>query len=78
MLQTFYNNFGFLGALLISTGLFIFFIFWISGIAGITELPESPSKKWKIIFSALVPPYPIIWLIIDMYKQHRYMNTDTN
>ena len=76
MLQTFYENFGFLGALLISAAMFIFFIFWMAGIAGIA-LPEDggqvKNNRVQIVVAILIPIYPIIWLWTDMYKQHKFM-----
>jgi len=78
MLQTFYENFGFFGALILSLGLFSFFIFWIAGIAGISQLPDSKSKLYKLVVGAIIPPYPIIWLIIDIFRQRKRMQTDIN
>lgn len=79
MLQSFYDNLGFIGALLFSLFLFIFFIFWIAGIAGITLPYDGGQKKansWQIILAILIPVYPVIWLISDMYMQHKYMSED--
>lgn len=76
MLQSFYNNFGFFGALAISLFLFIFFIFWVAGIAGITLPYDGGQKKGsagQILAAVLIPVYPVIWLIVDMYTQHREM-----
>jgi len=79
MLQGFYSEFGFLGALVISGLGFILFIFWVAGIAGIA-LPEDGGQirdnRWQIVCAVLIPPYPIIWLIRDMYLQHKYMNKE--
>ncbi|MTI86677.1 MAG: hypothetical protein FH748_01775 [Balneolaceae bacterium] len=79
MLQSFYNNLGFFGALGVSLLLFIFFIFWIAGIAGIT-LPYDGGKQrgstFQTILAVLVPIYPIVWLIFDMYSQHQEMKED--
>lgn len=76
MLQTFYDNFGFFGALTLSLFLFFFFIFWLAGMAGIT-LPYDGGKKrgnpWQIIIAVFVPIYPVAWLVYDMYKQKRFM-----
>lgn len=79
MLQSFYETLGFLGALFFSLFLFIFFIFWIAGIAGITLPYDGGRKKlnyWQIALAVIFPPYPVIWLISDMYMQHRYMTKD--
>ncbi|MEX0843679.1 MAG: hypothetical protein WD022_00285 [Balneolaceae bacterium] len=79
MLQSFYNNFGFFGALALSIFLFIFFIFWLAGIAGIT-LPYDGGKKkgksWQIILAVLVPVYPVLWLLFDMYMHRKYMQEE--
>lgn len=76
MLQSFYNHFGFFGALAITMGFFILLIFWVAAIAGINELPESANKKWKLLAAVLIPPYPILWIITDMVQQHRRMNKE--
>lgn len=76
MLQSFYENFGFFGALALAIFLFIFIIFWIAGIAGIT-LPYDGGKKKgsnvQIVFAVLFPPYPVIWLLIDIYNQRKQL-----
>lgn len=74
MLQTFYNTFGFLGSIAFSMFIFLCFIFWMAGIAGITQLPNSRHKNLKLTFSVLFPPYPIIWVFVDMYRQSKLMN----
>ncbi|MDR8394266.1 hypothetical protein NC796_24170 [Aliifodinibius sp. S!AR15-10] len=73
MLQTFYNNFGFLGSLAIAFGGFMFTIFWISGIAGICNMEESRFKNLKMVLSVLFPPYPFFWILFDMYHQSQQM-----
>lgn len=73
MLQTFYNNFGFIGSISIAFFLFICFIFWIAGIAGISQLKESRNKNIRLFFSIAFPPYPVIWLFMDMYRQSQLM-----
>jgi hypothetical protein len=78
MLQTFYDNFGFMGALGISGLMFILFIFWMAGLAGITY-PEDGGRlkenRTQIIIAVLVPIYPIVWLWAEMYRQYRFLNT---
>lgn len=76
MLQTFYNNFGFLGSILIAFFIFISFIFWMAGVAGISQLPESKRKNVRLFFSILFPPFPIIWLFVDMYQQSQLMKEE--
>ncbi|MEX1062046.1 MAG: hypothetical protein WEC12_00470 [Balneolaceae bacterium] len=72
MLETFYNNFGFAGALISSFVLFIFFIFWIAGLAGICLKNESELKKiLRMTIAVLVPLYPFIWMIWEMIVQKR-------
>lgn len=73
MLQTFYNNFGFLGSLGIAFAGFIFTIFWISGIAGISDSENTRFKSAKMVLSVIFPPYPFVWIIRDMYLQHQRM-----
>ena len=77
MLKTFYELFGFFGALVLSLALFMFFIFWIAGIAGIT-LPVDGGKpkfnKWEVIVAIFIPIYPIYWIIRDIIEQHVFMS----
>ena len=76
MLKTFYELFGFFGALLLSLVLFIFFIFWLAGLAGIT-LPVDGGKpkfnKWEVLVGVFIPIYPIYWLLRDIIEQHAFM-----
>lgn len=76
MIESFYNSFGFLGALGISVGCFILFLFWISGVAGIAEIPDDPKKNWKLVFGVIIPVYPIVWVWWDMFQQHSEMHHD--
>ena len=73
MLQTFYESFGFLGSISLAFFIFLSFIFWMAGIAGLSQLPESREKTLKLISSILFPPYPIIWVFVDMYRQSQLM-----
>ncbi len=73
MLQTFYDNFGFIGSISIAFLIFISFIFWMAGVAGISQMKASKSKNVKLFFSVFFPPYPIIWVFIDMYRQSQLM-----
>ncbi|MFH5832414.1 hypothetical protein ACG2F4_08370 [Halalkalibaculum sp. DA3122] len=73
MLQTFYNNFGFLGSLGIAFGGFLFIIFWVSGIAGICDSETTRFKTAKMILSVVFPPYPFFWILFDMYAQRQQM-----
>lgn len=72
MLETFYNNFGFVGSLILSLLIFFFFIFWMGGVAGICH--EHEGKKdaiVRIVLAILIPIYPVIWLITDMIAQKK-------
>ncbi len=73
MLETFYNNFGFFGSILIAFTLFVVSIFWMAGVAGIAQLPASKNKTVKLVFCILIPIYPFIWLFFDMYHQWKHM-----
>lgn len=73
MLQTFYNNFGFIGSISVAFLIFISFIFWMAGVAGISQMKASKNKNVKLFFSVFFPPYPIIWIFIDMYRQSQLM-----
>ena len=81
MLQNFYQEFGFFGALAISAVCFFLFIFWVAGVAGIA-LPEDGGKvkdnKFEVLLALLVPVYPIGWLFVDMYKQRKLLQQDDN
>ncbi len=76
MLQTFYNNFGFLGSLAIAFGGFLFTIFWVSGIAGICDSDTTRFKTAKMILSVVFPPYPFFWILVDMYQQSQRMKKE--
>jgi hypothetical protein len=74
MLESLYNIFGFAGSLLVSFLLFMFFVFWMAGVAGIC-LADRPLSK-QIIFlvlAVLVPIYPVLWLIMDMWSQRKQL-----
>lgn len=74
MLETVYNNFGFVGSLVISLAIFFFFIFWMAGVAGICQ--EHEGKKTiliRLLIAILVPIYPVFWLISEMILQKRQL-----
>jgi hypothetical protein len=73
MLETFYESFGFLGSISLAFFIFLSFIFWMAGIAGISQLPASKSRTYKLACSIVFPPYPIIWIFVDMYRQSQLM-----
>lgn len=79
MLQSFYESFGFFGALFMAILLFLLFIFWVAGIAGITLPYDGGQKKgnsWQIILAVLIPIYPIAWLFYDIYQQRQNMKEE--
>lgn len=76
MLETFYNNFGFVGAIVISFLCFAAFICWVAGIAGIAQLPESKSKNKKLLICIFFPPYPFFWLFYDIYRERKMMQKE--
>lgn len=81
MLKTFYNEIGFLGALVLALGLFVLFILWVAGIAGIT-LPVDGGKprgsKTEIAIAVFFPIYPVLWLFYEMYHQREFLKKDNN
>lgn len=81
MLQDFYLDFGFFGALTIAAVSFFLFIFWVAGVAGIA-LPEDGGKvkdnKAQVILAIFVPIYPIAWLFVDIYKQRKLLKEPEN
>lgn len=73
MLETFYNNFGFTGSIILAFTGFILFILWVAGIAGITHNAKEPQKNTLLIISIFFPPYPLFWMLYDMICQKRLM-----
>lgn len=76
MLETFYNNFGFVGSLIIAFVGFILVIFWIAGIAGLTVAVKGERKNLIIAMIVLFPPFPLLWLFYDMFRQKQRMQSD--
>ena len=76
MLQTFYSNFGFFGAIFLAFTGFLLFVFWIAGISGLAQMPDHPKKNLKLGLSVVFPPYPLCWLAIDMYRQKQLMKEE--
>ena len=76
MLETFFNTFGFFGAILIAFIGFAIFIFWVAGIAGIVYLPESKDKNKKILLSLFFPPYPFFWMFYDINRERKLMQEE--
>ena len=79
MLKSFFELFGFLGALILSLALFLLFILWLAGLAGIT-LPvdggKAKSNKLQMLVAILVPIYPIYWLFRDILEQYFFMKNN--
>jgi|AntRauMFilla1563_2_1112583.scaffolds.fasta_scaffold01684_4 integral membrane sensor domain MASE1 len=74
MLNWFHDHLGFGGSILITFFSFLLAIAWLSGIAGIAEESKNQeSFSWKLFLALFLPPVPIIWLFVDMYRQHRYL-----
>ena len=76
MLETFFNTFGFFGAILIAFIGFAIFIFWVAGIAGIVYLPESKDKNKKILLCLFFPPYPFFWMFYDINRERKLMQDE--
>lgn len=76
MIESLYNSLGFfltLGILYVGFGVFIF---WIAGLAGISSLPDSENKTKKIVIGVLFPPYPLFWLVYDIFRHYKLMQED--
>jgi hypothetical protein len=74
MLETFYNNFGFVGSLVIALLIFLFFIFWMGGVAGICKEHDSNKDSvFRLVMAVLIPIYPVVWLIFDMISQKKQL-----
>ena len=74
MLESFYNNFGFIWSLVIALFIFLFFIFWMGGVAGISlEHKEKNESIFRLILAILIPIYPVVWLIMDMISQKKQL-----
>lgn len=72
MLETFYNNFGFMGSLVVSLLLFLFFIFWMAGVAGICKQQNGEEATTiRLVFAVLIPLYPVVWILLDMISQRQ-------
>jgi len=74
MLETFYNNFGFLGSLVIALLIFFFFIFWMAGVAGICQgHDEKTDSILRLVLAVLIPVYPVVWIIMEMISQKKQL-----
>jgi membrane-bound ClpP family serine protease len=73
MLETFFQSFGFFGALFIALLAFCAFIFWFAGIAGIADLPASRKKNIQLIVCIVFPPYPFFWVFYDINRERKRM-----
>lgn len=78
MLKTIFENFGFIGSLMLSLLIFLFFILWLAGIAGITQPKDGGQlryKPWMVWLSVFIPLYPIVWIVHQIWKHFAVMNT---
>jgi hypothetical protein len=78
MLKTIFENFGFVGSLILSLVIFLFSILWLAGIAGITQSKDGGKvryKSWMVWLSVVVPIFPIAWIISQIWNQFTVMNT---
>lgn len=76
MLKWSYLHFGYFGTLFLALFVFLLFIAYMAGIAGISILPDdSRSKNIKLIIGVIIPPYPVLWLIMDIYRQHKALKS---
>ena len=75
MLRTFYETLGFGSSLLLAFLLFMAVIFWIGGLSGIliTQREQHRESALQMVFAALFFPYPIIWMVAQMFWQRRQM-----
>ncbi len=74
MLESFYNNFGFVGSLVLALLIFLFFIFWMGGVAGLCREHDSQKDSiFRLVLAVLIPIYPVVWLILDMISQKKQL-----
>jgi hypothetical protein len=72
MLRLVYEQFGFFPTLFLSVAFILFVIFWAAGIAGLIGNRERrKSAEWATYaLCILIPAYPVIWLIADIFRQY--------
>ncbi len=72
MLQAVYEQLGFFPTLIASVLFVACVIFWMAGIAGLLANSDRrrPTEWLTYVLIIFVPPYPIIWLIIDIFRQY--------
>lgn len=79
MLNWFHEHLGFGGSILITFFAFILGVCWLSGLAGMSEAyQDKKGFSWPLFLGVFVFPIPIVWLIVDMVQQHRYLHRDSN
>ena len=72
MLETLHNFFGFAGSMIVSFLVFMFFVFWMAGVAGLCDrYKEEARQSLFLALAILIPFYPVVWLIVDMFKQKK-------
>ena len=78
MLKTIFENFGFVGSLILSLVIFLFSILWLAGMAGITQPKDGGKvryKSWMVWLAVVVPVFPIAWIIRQIWNHFTVMNT---
>lgn len=76
MIKWLYNEFGFFGTGVVSSLFLLLFVLWIAGLAGIGTLPDAEkSKKVKMLLAIFIPPYPMIWLVYDIFRQKKALRS---
>ncbi len=74
MIESVYNNFGFVGSLFVSLALFFFFIFWMAGVAGLCENRKyGRFQSLVLLVAILIPVYPVGWIVWEMIDQKRQL-----
>ena len=78
MLKTIFENFGFVGSLILSLVIFLFSILWLAGMAGITQPKDGGKvryKSWMVWLAVVVTLFPIAWIISQIWNHFTVMNT---
>lgn len=78
MLKTIFENFGFVGSLILSLVIFLFSILWLAGMAGITQPKDGGKvryKSWMVWLAIVLPIFPIAWIISQIWNHFTVMNT---
>ncbi len=77
MLHYIHDQFGTIGSILVALIAFTFIILWIAAISGLHEYPYSQRRKLFItVLFILLPPYALIWLAKDMFRQYKILKLE--